>query len=233
MPGGAAWAVIITGLALFMASLDNLVVTTALPVIRVHLHAGLSGLEWTVNAYTLTFAVLLLSAAAIGERFGRRRVFIIGIAVFTIGVGRRCARTVHRRPRRRPCGPRSGRSDGHALVVDAPERSRLPGAAQCRTWNLGGPRRGRRGHRAARRRSHHHRVGLAVHLLAQRADRDRLDRLGMVEARRIPRQGTAAGPAGCRPCQCRSLWRGLRPGRGEPARLDQYRSAGIVRRSAP
>jgi EmrB/QacA subfamily drug resistance transporter len=83
VPGGAAWAVIITGLALFMASLDNLVVTTALPVIRVHLHAGLSGLEWTVNAYTLTFAVLLLSAAALGERFGRRRVFIIGIAVFT------------------------------------------------------------------------------------------------------------------------------------------------------
>src|ERR1700728_2643888 len=83
-PGGAAWAVIITGLALFMASLDNLVVTTALPVIRVHLHAGLSGLEWTVNAYTLTFAVLLLSAAALGERFGRRRVFVAGIAVFTV-----------------------------------------------------------------------------------------------------------------------------------------------------
>src|ERR1700721_1884669 len=79
-----AWAVLITGLALFMASLDNLVVTTALPVIRVHLHAGLSGLEWTVNAYTLTFAVLLLSAAAFGERFGRRRTFIIGIAVFTL-----------------------------------------------------------------------------------------------------------------------------------------------------
>ena len=64
-------------------SLDNLVVSTALPVIRVHLHAGLSGLEWTVNAYTLTFAVLLLSAAAIGERFGRRRIFVLGIAVFT------------------------------------------------------------------------------------------------------------------------------------------------------
>ncbi len=79
----AAWAIAITGLALFMASLDNLVVTTALPVIRVRLHAGLSGLEWTVNAYTLTFAVLLLSAAAIGERFGRRRIFILGIAVFT------------------------------------------------------------------------------------------------------------------------------------------------------
>ena len=73
----------VTGLALFMASLDNLVVSTALPVIRVHLHAGLSGLEWTVNAYTLTFAVLLMSAAAIGERFGRRRIFVLGIALFT------------------------------------------------------------------------------------------------------------------------------------------------------
>jgi EmrB/QacA subfamily drug resistance transporter len=79
----AVWAVVITGLALFMASLDNLVVSTALPVIRVHLHAGLSGLEWTVNAYTLTFAVLLLSAAAVGERFGRRRIFVLGIILFT------------------------------------------------------------------------------------------------------------------------------------------------------
>src|ERR1700678_600009 len=83
VPGGAAWAVIITGLALFMTSLDNLVVTTALPVIRVHLHAGLSGLEWTVNAYTLTFAVLLLTGAALGDRFGRRRMFLTGLAVFT------------------------------------------------------------------------------------------------------------------------------------------------------
>ena len=70
-------------MALFMSGLDNLVVSTALPVIRVHLHAGLSGLEWTVNAYTLTFAVLLLSAAAVGERFGRRRIFVLGIALFT------------------------------------------------------------------------------------------------------------------------------------------------------
>jgi EmrB/QacA subfamily drug resistance transporter len=80
---GAVWAIVITGMALFMASLDNLVVSTALPVIRVHLHTGLSGLEWTVNAYTLTFAVLLLSAAALGERLGRRRVFVAGIALFT------------------------------------------------------------------------------------------------------------------------------------------------------
>jgi len=66
-----------------MVTLDNLVVTTAIPVIRQDLHAGLSGLQWTVNAYTLTFAVLLLPAAALGDRFGRRRLLAIGIAIFT------------------------------------------------------------------------------------------------------------------------------------------------------
>jgi EmrB/QacA subfamily drug resistance transporter len=77
------WTFAITSLALFMVTLDNLVVTTAIPVIRDDLHAGLSGLEWTVNAYTLTFAVLLLTGAALGDRFGRRRMFAIGVAIFT------------------------------------------------------------------------------------------------------------------------------------------------------
>src|ERR1700739_622795 len=75
--------VAITGAAQFMAGLDNLVFTTALPVIRERLHAGLAGLEWTVNAYTLTFAVLLLAGAALGDRFGRRRMFAIGLLLFT------------------------------------------------------------------------------------------------------------------------------------------------------
>ena len=78
------WTFAITSTALFMVTLDNLVVTTALPVIRQDLHAGLSGLEWTVNAYTLTFAVLLLTGAALGDRFGRRRVFAIGLGIFTL-----------------------------------------------------------------------------------------------------------------------------------------------------
>jgi EmrB/QacA subfamily drug resistance transporter len=78
------WTFAITSLALFMVTLDNLVVTTALPVIRVDLHSGLSGLEWTVNAYTLTFAVLLLTGAALGDRFGRRRLFTIGLSIFTL-----------------------------------------------------------------------------------------------------------------------------------------------------
>ncbi len=74
-----------TSLALFMVSLDNLVVITALPVIRRDLGASLAQLEWVVNAYTLTFAVLLLTGAALGDRFGRKRMFVIGVAVFTAG----------------------------------------------------------------------------------------------------------------------------------------------------
>src|SRR3954469_11744550 len=77
------WTLAITSAALFMVSLDNLVVTTALPVIRRDLHATISQLEWTVNAYTLTFAVLLLTGAALGDRFGRKRMFVIGLLLFT------------------------------------------------------------------------------------------------------------------------------------------------------
>ncbi|MFJ3959484.1 MFS transporter [Streptomyces sp. NPDC090036] len=66
-----------------MAALDNLVVTTALPAIREDLGGKLEDLEWTVNAYTLTFAVLLMFGAALGDRFGRRRLFIVGLCVFT------------------------------------------------------------------------------------------------------------------------------------------------------
>ena len=77
------WTFAIVSVALFMVVLDNLVVTTALPSIRAELGGGLQALEWTVNAYTLTFAVLLLTGAALGDRFGRRRMFVIGLAIFT------------------------------------------------------------------------------------------------------------------------------------------------------
>jgi EmrB/QacA subfamily drug resistance transporter len=82
-PRSTRWALAITSLALFMATLDNLVVTMALPAIRHSLHASIQSLEWTVNAYTLTFAVLLLTGAALGDRLGRRRMFVVGLAVFT------------------------------------------------------------------------------------------------------------------------------------------------------
>jgi len=85
MRSRTAWTFAITSVALFMVALDNLVVTTALPVIRADLGASLQDLEWMVNAYTLTFAVLLLTGAALGDRFGRRRMFTLGLVVFTAG----------------------------------------------------------------------------------------------------------------------------------------------------
>jgi EmrB/QacA subfamily drug resistance transporter len=72
------------GIPTFMVTLDNLVVTNALPVIKAELGASLSDLQWFVNAYTLSFAALLLTAAAIGDRLGRRRIFLAGITLFTL-----------------------------------------------------------------------------------------------------------------------------------------------------
>jgi EmrB/QacA subfamily drug resistance transporter len=78
------WTLVLVSLGLFMAALDTLVVTTALPVLRVSLHTGVSSLEWTVNAYNLAFACSLLTGAALGDRFGRRRMFCVGLGVFTL-----------------------------------------------------------------------------------------------------------------------------------------------------
>jgi EmrB/QacA subfamily drug resistance transporter len=77
-----SWALALTATASLMVALDALVVATALSTIRRDLHASLSTLEWTVNAYSLSFAVLLMTGAALGDRFGRRRVFVIGLGVF-------------------------------------------------------------------------------------------------------------------------------------------------------
>ena len=187
-----AWAVLITGLALFMASLDNLVVTTALPVIRVHLHAGLSGLEWTVNAYTLTFAVLLLTAATFGERFGRRRTFMIGITIFTIAsAGAALAPNIDLLIVARAHSRRRWRND-HAALTDAVERG-----GEARTSNCG-PRylgchwwRGDRS-RTARGRCGDDRLVLALHLLAERTDWRRARAARVVEVTRVTWQPDAS-----------------------------------------
>jgi EmrB/QacA subfamily drug resistance transporter len=78
------WTLALVSIALFMVTLDNLVVGVALPSIREDLGGGLESLEWTVNAYTLAYAVLLMPAAALGDRFGRKRMFIVGLSLFTL-----------------------------------------------------------------------------------------------------------------------------------------------------
>src|SRR5438876_3651710 len=78
------WTLALTAIAFFMVALDALVVVTALPAIQRDLHASLSTLEWTVNAFTLAFAAGIITAAALGDRLGRRRIFILGLTLFTI-----------------------------------------------------------------------------------------------------------------------------------------------------
>jgi len=77
------WTLAIVSVALFMVVLDNLVVSVALPTIHRDLGASIQALEWTVNAYVLAYAVLLLTGAALGDRFGRKRMFIAGMSLFT------------------------------------------------------------------------------------------------------------------------------------------------------
>src|SRR5229473_2510928 len=76
------WVLALTSVASLMVALDALVVTTALGTIRLDLGASIEALQWTMNAYNLSFAVLLLTGSALGERFGRRRMFIAGLSLF-------------------------------------------------------------------------------------------------------------------------------------------------------
>src|SRR2546430_3695351 len=78
------WTLAAMCFALFMIMLDNTVVNVALPSIQKDLGASLSSLEWTVNAYTLTFAVLLVTGGRLGDIFGRRRMFLFGVVVFAV-----------------------------------------------------------------------------------------------------------------------------------------------------
>src|SRR5262245_27376237 len=78
------WVLVLTSVASLMAALDAIVVATALSAIRADLGASIEALEWTVNAYNLSFAVLLLTGAALGDRFGRRRLFAAGLGLFAV-----------------------------------------------------------------------------------------------------------------------------------------------------
>src|SRR4051794_33684661 len=94
------WTLAAMCFALFMIMLDNTVVNVALPSIQRDLHASISSLEWTVNAYTLTFAVLLVTGGRMGDIFGRRTMFLFGVVVFACR-----ARSSALRPPRRSSWP--------------------------------------------------------------------------------------------------------------------------------
>ena len=198
------WTFVITSIALFMVSLDNLVVSTAIPVIRLDLHASLESLSWTVNAYTLTFAVLLLTGAALGDRFGRRRMFAIGVGIFTARLGCSRTRAERRGAQHRPRGAGARRRDRDAADADDPVGGGSPGEARARARRVGRDRRPRDRVRPGRRRRRRRGLLVAVHLLAQRPDRDPARAARADPAHREPRAGGQARPARRRPGQRRA-----------------------------
>ena len=166
-----AWVLALTSAASLMVSLDTQVVATALPVIRLQLHASLAALEWTVNAYTLSFAVLLLTGAALGERLGRRRMLAAGVGLFTAASAGCALAPERRRPGRGP--RRAGRGRGADAPAGAcPAVRGVPAAAPgLGARDIHQRDRDRGAGRPGRRRRGRPGPGLAVDLLAERPDR--------------------------------------------------------------
>src|SRR3954471_4881110 len=183
------WILVLGALAAFMTALDTLVVTTALSTIRIDLGASVDQLEWTVNAYNLSFAVLLMTAAAVGDRFGRRRVFAAGIGLFA-AASAACALAPSVAAL---IAARAVQGAGAATVTTlalalvgaafAPERRGAALGIFLRRQRS----RGRRRTAGGRRRDGGHRVG--VDLLAQRAHRARADPAGAGADPGEPRPG--------------------------------------------
>ncbi len=124
-PTSRNWTLGIVSVALFMTVLDNLVVSVALPSIHRDLGSSIQELEWTVNAYVLSYAVLLLTGAALGDRFGRKRMFLIGLVCVHGGLGRRRAGADEQSADCRARRPGRWRRDRHAAYTHATGR-RLP-----------------------------------------------------------------------------------------------------------
>ena len=236
------WTLGIVSVALFMVVLDNLVVSVALPTIHRDLGASIQSLEWTVNAYVLAYAVLLLTGAALGDRFGRKRMFLTGLGVFTAASARRRARAQHRPPGRRARRAGSRRGDGHSAHADAAGRGLPGGETRYRHRRVVGGQRHRRRARPARRRRRRAEpspgtgssgstcpIGIVLAPLAARW------------LKREPRPLRHARPARPRARLDRRLRRRLRPRARADARLDaappilashrpRHRPAGRVRR---
>ncbi len=164
-------AVVAASLPMFMATLDNLVMTSALPVIRADLGSSVNQLSWFMNAYTLAFATFMLPAATLGDRLGRRRVMIAGVTVFTLASIASALSTTLGGADRRPGGPGPRRRGDHAALADPARRRRAREDAGRRHRHLGRRLRPRRRARPGRRRRGRRGRQLAGDLLAQRAGR--------------------------------------------------------------
>ena len=190
------WTLALASAGAFMAALDVVVVSTALPTLRSHLGASLSELEWTINAYSLVFGCLMLTGAALGDRFGRRRMYVTGLLVFVLGsalaalspdAGLLIVARVVQGAARRAAG---------AAHPD-PDQRRLPGrAARHRHRHLGRRHRPGRGGRPGGRRCDRAGRVVAVDLLAERPGRAGRRGAGRAAAHREPRPAAAAGHRG-------------------------------------
>ena len=183
--------------ALFMIMLDNTVVNVALPSIQRDLHATLSALEWTVNAYTLTFAVLLVTGGRLGDIFGRRRMFLFGVVVFGLS-----SAAIGFAPNDSDAGRVPGRPGHRRRVHDAGDAvDHHPGVpappARDRDRHLGWGERAGAGHRPGARRLPDPAGELARDLLHQSADRPDRGRRDAVRGPRVPRRD--GQPQGRRP----------------------------------
>src|SRR5215218_2303055 len=182
----------VTGAALFMVVLDNLIVASTLPAIQRSLGASLGSLEWVLNAYILAFAVLMLTAAALGERYGRRRVFTAGVVLFTVssaaGALAPSAGTL--------IAARAIEGIGGAVIMPLTltmMTAAFP-AARRGAGHLVGHLGLRRGARPGRRRPADRRALVALDLLGQRPDRHRRRARRPARARGGPRHLRAARP---------------------------------------
>ena len=122
-----AWTLGAAGTGSFMVVLDLLAVSTALPEIHSSLHASVGTLAWTVNAYTLSFAVLLVTAATLGDRWGRRNLYAGGLALFALSSAA-CALAPDTATLLAARRPGCGRRGDHAAGAGAAQR-RVPGTA--------------------------------------------------------------------------------------------------------
>ena len=192
------WTLAIVSIGLFMVVLDNLVVSVALPSIHRDLGASIQALEWTVNAYVLSYAVLLLTGAALGDRFGRKRMFMAGIALFTAS----SAAAALAPSTGLLIAARAIQGVGAAIVdaadADAARRRVSACAAWRRTRRLVGNQRDRRRARPAGRRRRHPGRLVALDLLDQRADRSRAGAARRSATDREPRSQPPPRPARAR-----------------------------------